>query len=152
MSELVIRDATESDIDAVLDIERLSFSDPWCREAFCTNLREDCIFSLVCDGEKAVGYEILAVIPPEGELYNIAVHPDCKGLGYAQRLYFETESRAYQKGVRTVYLEVREGNLRARKFYEKLGFTNIGIRKNYYHQPTENAVLMSKNIEINGKK
>ncbi len=152
MSELIIRDANESDIGAVAEIEKLSFSDPWSIEAFYANLlNESCIFSLACDGEKVIGYEIFAVIPPEGELYNIAIHPDHKGCGAAKKLYEYVECRAYEKGVRTAYLEVRESNLRAKGFYKKLGFTEIGVRKNYYHQPTENAVLMIKNIEISGK-
>ncbi len=148
MSEFIIRDALEGDIDAVLEIEKLSFSDPWSREAFYASLNSSCIFSLICDGERVAGYVIFALIPPEGEIYNIAVHPDYLGLGASKRLYDDTERRAYEKGVRTVYLEVRESNLRARRFYEKLGYIELGVRKNYYHQPTENAVLMSKNTEI----
>ncbi len=151
MSELLIRKATDADISEIMEIEKSSFPDPWSESAFRVNLINENIFSVVCLDGRVVGYAIISVIPPEGELYNIAVASELQGKGVSEQLFNETQSQAYERGVRTIYLEVRESNLRARSFYKKLGFSEIGIRKKYYHQPTENAVLMSKNIEINGK-
>ncbi len=151
MSELLIRKATDADISEIMEIEKSSFPDPWSESAFRVNLINENIFSVVCLDGRVVGYAIISVIPPEGELYNIAVASKLQGKGVSEQLFNETQSQAYERGVRTIYLEVRESNLRARSFYKKLGFSEIGIRKKYYHQPTENAVLMSKNIEINGK-
>ncbi len=146
MKNFFIRRAEERDLTAICEIEKVSFPDYWSEEAFRANLDDGSIFNVICDGYVIIGYEILSLIPPESELYNIAVLPEYRGTGAADLLYSETEKAAAENGVDTVFLEVRESNLRARRFYEKTGFKAVGKRKKYYRYPTEDAVLMMKNI------
>ncbi len=144
--EFTVRDAVNSDIDKIYEIECLSFSNPWSREDFISNLGDSYIFSVICESETVIGYAIVSVTPPEGELYNIAVLSEYRGTGAAHLLLGTAFEAARKRNVETVYLEVRESSLRARSYYKKEGFTELGLRKNYYKNPTENAVLMTKNI------
>ncbi len=141
-----VRTATEADIDRILEIERASFPDPWVREAFTANLGAGYIFSVICNNEDIIGFAILSLISPEAELYNIAVVSEYRGSGAAQTLFNSVIFDAKAQNIEAVFLEVRESNLRARGFYKKEGFSELGIRKNYYKHPTENAVLMAKNL------
>ncbi len=144
--DLYIRSVTEQDIDRITEIERASFSDPWSRESFLANIGDGCVFFAACNLDEIVGFAIIALIPPEGELYNIALLPEYRGTGAAKLLFDTVINTAKEKGVEALFLEVRESNIRARKFYEKNGFSVIGVRKNYYKTPTENAIIMSKNL------
>ena len=85
---------------------------------------------------------ISSLIAPEGELYRIAVDEKYRrrGLG-RERLGFAAAALA-ERGLRSFFLEVREKNLPARALYASLGFTECGVRKNYYKNPTDNAILM----------
>ena len=93
-------------------------------------------------GEEILGYCGLLAIPDEGELLNIAVRQDSRGQGIGTRLMEELIRASKPLGVRSVFLEVRESNLTARGLYEKFGFRQTGLRRNYYQMPQENAVIM----------
>ena len=79
----------------------------------------------------------------EGYVSNVAVDPDCRRMGIADALICEIVSRAKALELSFVTLEVRESNAPARRLYEKHGFENVGLRKNYYDFPKENAILMT---------
>lgn len=82
----------------------------------------------------------------EGEIARIAIAPSMRRQGAAGQMFQELVAFCEEQQITRIMLEVREGNKAARRFYEKCGFTEDGIRKNYYENPQENAILMSKNL------
>ena len=140
-----IRRSRPDDATDISVMEEQIFGDPFCRKD---------IFSYICsetgmcftalDESGVVGYIIGTKIPPEGEIYRIAVREDKRqrGIGYRLLSYaLKTESG---NGVETVFLEVRSRNDAARALYKAYGFQEIGIRKNYYQNPQDDAVVMVK--------
>ncbi len=150
MNDITIREATLSDLDAILAIEQLSFTVPWSRDSFESSLASDqiTVFAAEKDGRIA-GFGCVWVLSPESEILNIAVHPDERGGGVGRLLLNAMLQSAANKGADTAFLEVRESNTPARTLYETSGFTPLGIRRNYYTKPTENAVIMQKLLQQN---
>jgi ribosomal-protein-alanine N-acetyltransferase len=137
--------------DAIADIEKGSFSDPWSREAFissATSPLTDITVALSYEGSvpSVCGYSVTVSVPPECEILNIAVAKDQRRKGIAELLMKDIAERASKRGCDTLMLEVRESNLAARALYEKIGFEAVGIRKAYYRYPTEDAILMDRRI------
>ncbi len=132
----------------VADIERLEklcFSVPWTNEQIRSQLGGDShvfIAARSTDGT-ILGYVGLMYVLDEGYVSNVAVDPDCRHMGIADALICEIVSRAKALELSFVTLEVRESNAPARRLYEKHGFENVGLRKNYYDFPKENAILMT---------
>lgn len=138
----------EAYLRAVAAIEKQCFSDPWTlpmiEESLGTGL--DVYLLLVEEGAASIvaGYCVFRVIAGEGELFRIAVAPDRRGLGYGKKLMDGMVDYSRENGVLAITLEVREGNLTARNLYKSYGFVEESIRKNYYREPVENAVIMWK--------
>ena len=145
-----IRRAHPDDATAIAEMEINIFGDPWSKKD---------IFSYICsesgmcftalDGGEPIAYIIGQKIPPEAEIYRIAVRPDKRQRGIGYRLLSYALKTELGSGVETVFLEVREGNIPARALYRAYGFTEIITRKNYYQNPTENAVIMIRDSKIN---
>lgn len=132
------------DIPAIVAIERLSFSTPWSRVAFLSEIGKPFSFTRVASSEDTIaGYICVNHILDEAHIMNLAVHPGFRRLGIATRLLKEALKELKRKGADFFYLEVRSSNLAARKFYERSGFRVVGRRKNYYQSPEEDALLMT---------
>jgi ribosomal-protein-alanine N-acetyltransferase len=141
----LLRAATPDDVDAVTDIERASFADPWARASFASLLRRAEVRFRVAEREGAVaGYSIAWFVRDEGELANVAVAPSARGQGVGGALLDELLADAATAGVRVVYLEVRESNAVARALYASRGFEEIGRRRNYYRRPVEDALVLRR--------
>lgn len=141
-----IRRAHPDDATAIAEMEVNIFGDPWGKKDIFSYICSDtgmCFSAL--DGGEVIGYIIGRKIPPEGEIYRIAVRPDRRQRGVGYRLLSYALKTERGSGVETVFLEVRESNIPARALYRAYGFNEISIRKNYYQNPTENAVIMIKN-------
>lgn len=141
-----IRRAHPDDATAIAEMEVNIFGDPWGKKDIFSYICSDtgmCFTAL--DGGEVIGYIIGRKIPPEGEIYRIAVRPDRRQRGIGYRLLSYALKTELGSGVETVFLEVRESNIPARALYKAYGFNEISIRKNYYQNPTENAVIMIKN-------
>ncbi len=143
----LIRPLSEDDIDAICAIENASFSNPWTRKMFLAELNfQGFHFSRVAEDEASgqlVGYNFFWIVPEdEVQIANIAVHPDHRRQGIAQLLIDDAIQEGKVRNVTSVSLEVRESNLPARKFYEKLGFKQVGNRPNYYNHPKEDALIL----------
>lgn len=149
MKEPFIRAMVNGDLPPVMEIERASFPAPWTTGMFRQQLRlDDIAVNLVIEtGGRVVGYAVSWLTFDEMHLLSIAVIPSERRRGYASRLLDEVIRRGARMGVGTVILEVRTGNVAARKFYEERGFTVIGIRKRYYADTGEDAILMELDIE-----
>ena len=146
----VLRRAEEGDVDAIVAIERRSFSDPWPRGAFLSLVRRDDAHVVVAvpdppadpGAPPVLGYAIAWFIVGEGEVGNVAVHPDARGRGAGARLLDAALAEAERRGAATMFLEVRESNEAARRLYASRGFTEVGRRRRYYRRPDEDALVM----------
>ena len=142
---LPVRAATEGDLDAVVAIERASFSDPWSRGSFRSLVGAAHVyFPVVADGASLVAFAIAIFAADEGELANIAVTPAARGRGLGSRLLDQVLSVAVARGAGTVWLEVRESNAAARALYGSRGFMEAGRRKRYYDDPVEDALVLRR--------
>jgi len=143
MDAVQIRLMVLEDIDSVCEMEIILFSAPWSRESFENELKKDYNLSYVAvDGEKVVGYIICWLVVDEVHIGNIAVHPDYQRRKIGELLVNKVLS--HSNHFVWAGLEVRKSNKQARAFYLKLGFREIGVRKNYYTNNSEDAILMSK--------
>ena len=141
----------ESDIEAAHEIETLSFPTPWSKFLFLKDVKENphSIFFVAKEGGKIEGYGGYWIILDEMNIVNLAVHPLSRRKGIGSRILTEILKTGLQKGGKIATLEVRESNLAAQKLYEKFGFKVIAIRKKYYQDRDENAVVMWLNpVEI----
>ncbi|MGD7045881.1 ribosomal protein S18-alanine N-acetyltransferase [Jeotgalibacillus proteolyticus] len=142
--ELEFRWMTMNDIDAVLTVEQESFSVPWKRVAFENELtvNQFAKYLLLVKDEEVIGYCGLWLIMDEAHVTNIAILPKLRGQKLGERLMKKVLELAEDAGARTVTLEVRVSNDIARSLYKKLGFLDGGIRKNYYTDNQEDALVM----------
>jgi len=138
-----IRLAKDEDLDSIKKIEQEAFSDPWSDEAFA-NLTNSWSFVLIKD-EEVIGYIFYYGVKEEKSIINFAVRSDFQGMGLGEFLLTETMQIMHNDGVKLLFLEVRVSNFKARNLYKKVGFQEIGIRKNYYRIPEEDAVVMVYN-------
>ena len=149
MTEVII--ATEGDIPRILEIEHEAFSPPWTHGALLAEIyNEDSFFALAVLQGEVVGFCILRRMADEGELLQIAVDPMYRRRGLADKLVIAALDWAKAQGLHSVFLEVRVSATPAAALYEKHGFESMGQRKDYYTDPTEDAVLMRKGLVARG--
>lgn len=137
-----IRKAVSADLEAMFEIEQACIADPWSMAAFESSFAANGALFLVAEAEngEVCGFVTANAVLDEISIYNIAVKEGFRRLGIAWALISELEkSEPYR-----IDLEVRESNASAIALYEKCGFEQVGMRKNFYAKPTENAVLMTK--------
>ena len=133
------------DLDQVMEIETDLFAMPWTKEGMFTFLtREDTMFFVVEEKNRILGYCSMQTVLDEGDILNVAVCRDRQKEGIGYFLVNSMLMLAEAQGIHLDHLEVREGNGSARRLYQRLGFLEDGLRKNYYTDPQENAVLMTK--------
>jgi ribosomal-protein-alanine N-acetyltransferase len=135
-----------ADVPRMLEIERACFSDPWTARMFADEFAYGASYFGAFDaaGTQLLGYAGVSSVLDEGELRNIAVAPGAQRRGVASELLSVLLSSAAENGVSVMYLEVRAGNAPAIGLYEKFGFERVGLRRNYYVRPREDAILMRK--------
>ena len=136
---------TIRDLEQVILLDRESFSLPWSESSFKFEIEKNessrCWVSEI--GQNIVAMMVAWVIVDEVHIATFAVQPNLRRQGIARQLLAHTLLDAYLSGARKGYLEVRRGNLAARALYEKFGFIEIGIRKKYYQDNGEDAVMMN---------
>lgn len=150
---LTRRPMTVRDLDAVVAVEARSYSHPWSRGNFTDSLAAGYRAEVLVDGDGGlVGYCIAMTGVDELHLLNITVAPDWQGQGHGQALMAALQRHAVQQGLATLWLEVREGNHRARALYRRLGFSEVGLRRGYYPAAVrrEDAVVMSLALGARG--
>ena len=146
---MMITTMTNAHVSQVADLEKLCFSDPWSEKSVASELDNPLSIWLVAvEGECLAGYVGSQTVLDESDMMNIAVHPDFRRCGVAKQLVEQLVEALKQRGSRCLTLEVRASNEPARKLYEKLGFQQIGLRKNYYRNPREDALILRKEWEI----
>lgn len=135
------------DIEAVLTIEQLCFPTPWSRFAFYTELTENhyALYVVGKVGGQVVAYAGTWVILDEAHITNVAVHPDWQGRGFGRDILLTLLARAKARGATRATLEVRKHNGHAQQLYLKYGFSFQGLRRGYYTDTGEDALVMWKN-------
>lgn len=139
-----IREMRIDDLDQVMVIEKENFSVPWTENGFFTLLiRQDMLFLVAEEEGRILGYAGMILIPDEGEITNVSVAATARRRGIGRELLRVLFEKAKAAGIRFVYLEVRVSNEAAIRLYKQYGFVKEGIRRNYYEEPTEDAMVMS---------
>lgn len=144
---LEVRRMQEEDLDAAAAIEQTLFSKPWSRESLAgaIKMQGNLYLSAFWDGQLA-GYCGMWRSFEEGNITNVAVAEPFRRRGIAVGMLTRLMEMAGEEGVSRFFLEVRAGNQPALRLYEGLGFSSIGIRKNFYECPAEDAVIMEKTL------
>ena len=138
-----IRKASAKDTTRISELEAEIFSDPWSERSVADTISHEgaMCYVAVRDGE-IIAYILGRIIPPEGEIYRIATAPLHRKRGIAYRLLDYAVKCERGHGLETLFLEVRSQNAPARALYNAYGFREIGIRKKYYKNPDDDAIIM----------
>ena len=141
---LVVRQAEERDIKPMAEMDVLCFSAPWSEESFDKEIRENRLaFYIVAEIDgRMVGYAGLWCIVDEGHITNVAVHPDFRRKGIGEALVSVLLEHTIKNGITSHTLEARVSNDAAISLYKKFGFQPAGLRKNYYEDNGEDAIIM----------
>ena len=140
-----IMEMTAAHTGQIAELEKICFSDPWSEKSIASELDSRLsLWLVVMDGETVVGYVGSQSVLGETDMMNIAVSPNYRRQGIAEKLVVELIEKLREKGNHSLMLEVRSSNDPAQKLYEKLGFEQVGRRKNYYRNPKEDALILRK--------
>ena len=146
--QIFIRRVRCADLQGIMEIERQSFQNPWSWQLFADLVMASSggsvLFNVAVRGDRVIGYAIAEIVGPELHLTNLAVAAEYRKGGIGSKLTTLLEVWGRQKGGEEVWLEVREHNSAAIRFYGNLGYQIRGRRKGYYCHPREDAFLMSK--------
>lgn len=131
----------------VAALEKRCFSDPWSEASIRAELLNPLSTWLVNeeDGE-VTGYIGAQSVPPEADLMNLAVSPDCRRQKIGAKLLFRMIELLHRQGIESLFLEVRPSNTAAIALYEAFGFEQVGRRQKYYVNPTEDALILRKEL------
>jgi ribosomal-protein-alanine N-acetyltransferase len=133
-------------IDDIMIVEKLSFKIPWTRESILEEIKNNKLaryLSVKVNG-RVVGYAGMWCVCNEGHITNIAVHPEFRSAGLGTRLIESLIDTAKREGISSLTLEVRKSNIIAQNLYRKFGFEECGIRRSYYADNGEDAIIMWK--------
>ena len=135
----------EGHVAPIAQLEKLCFSDPWSENSIASELNSRLSYWLVAvENGEVLGYIGSQSVLGESDMMNVAVHPDHRRRGIAEALVTALSKDLKARDNVCLTLEVRASNAPAIALYEKLGFAQIGLRKNYYRNPKEDAVIMRK--------
>lgn len=145
--EFVVRRFEPNDIKSLANLEKECFSRPWSEESLLTEFSKRNLFCFVAislQNSKIIGYIGCYYVLDECYITNLAVSSLVRGQGTGRALVEEVLKEAMQRNFAFVTLEVRASNIVAINLYKRLGFKEQGMRKAYYSNPTEDAILMTK--------
>ena len=143
-----IRPARIGDLREVAAIERTVFSDPWSPAMLRRALEDQPALVAMDERGSVVGYLLASAMADEGEILNLAVHPAHRRRGLGARLTTEGIDLLRFRGVRQVFLEVRESNVGAQRLYRGLGFEPVARRRWYYRNPREDALILARSLRV----
>ena len=147
---MIFAKMTEKHVAQVAALEKLCFgTEAWSEKSVASELENKLALWIVAEDEgKVLGYVGSQTVMEETDMMNIAVHPDCRKQGIATGLIVGLVGALKQQGSHSLTLEVRVSNAPAIALYEKLGFLQVGLRKNYYRNPKEDALILRKEWEV----
>ena len=139
-----VKNLLENHIDKIAELEKLCFSEPWSAEAILDSFRSGTVFLVAEKQGKVLGYVGIKPVLDEGYITNVAVFPEYRRMGVGSALMQNLDKLAADKNLSFISLEVRRSNLPAISLYESFGYKSEGIRKNFYREPLEDAIIMTK--------
>ena len=147
---MIITDMTENHVAQVAELEKVCFgSAAWSEKSIASELENPLsIWLVMVEADKVLGYVGSQTVIDETDMMNIAVHPDYRRKGIAGSLVEALIARLKACGSRQLTLEVRVSNESARRLYDELGFCEIAIRKRYYQNPKEDALILRKEWDL----
>lgn len=151
-SKFILRKMKGEDIPEVMEIEKISFKSPWPEFHFYEEITNPYSHPYVLEGKfmdgrnQIVGYIFLWVFGEEIEIANIAVHPNYRNMKIGTSM-LSTVEEIFRDKSKKIFLEVRVSNIPARNLYKKMGYREVGIRKRYYTDNFEDAIIMMKEID-----
>ena len=146
---MTIEKMSASHVAQVAELEKICFSDPWSENSVASELENELALWLVAVKEdRVLGYVGSQTVLGETDMMNVAVHPDSRRQGIAEALVLALVAELEKIASKCLTLEVRASNEPARQLYEKLGFSQIGRRPNYYRNPKEDALILRKEWEL----
>ncbi len=147
---MIIRKMTDADIKNAAEIEKLCFVHPWSEQSIKDEMdKENSVFLMAYEGENPIGYVGLSVVFDEGYMGNLAVIEAYRRNGVGRALMRELLNECLKLDLAFATLEVRSSNTPAINLYKSLGFDEVGRRKNYYKEPLEDALLLTKFFKEN---
>lgn len=145
---MMITEMKADHVPQVAVLEKFCFADPWSEMSIASELQNLWSYWLVAvSGDTVVGYIGSQSSFDEADVMNVAVHPDFRRQGIAEKLISTLVEELKNRGIHALMLEVRASNAPAIALYEKLGFQQVGLRKNYYRNPKEDALILRKEWE-----
>ena len=142
---MIIAKMNESHVAEVAALEAMCFSEPWSEKSVASELTNPLSLWLVAlEGENVIGYVGSQTVMGWSDMMNVAVHPDHRRLGVGKSLIEELIRQLREQGSENLTLEVRASNENAKALYAGLDFMEVGRRKNYYHNPKEDALILRK--------
>ncbi len=142
---MTIVNMTQAHISPIAELEKLCFSAPWSESSIAYELNNPLSLWLVAEANgQVMGYIGSQSVLPESDVMNVAVFPQYRRKGVAEKLVIALAEALKAAGNETLTLEVRASNVPAIALYEKLGFVQVGLRKNYYRDPKEDALILQK--------
>ena len=146
---MIILEMNAAHVSQVAALERICFADPWSEMSIASELQNLWSYWLVAlEDDRVIGYVGTQSSIDEADIMNVAVHPDFRRQGIAEALINRLVADLKERDIYALLLEVRVSNMPAITLYEKLGFSQVGRRKNYYHNPKEDALILRKEWEI----
>lgn len=147
-NNLRIEQMTSKDIDGVFEVEKSCFEHYWSKESFKKELTNDSARYLIAKiDDKIVGYVGIWLIIDEGHITNVAVHKDHRGQKIGDKLVQALVELCKKNNISSMTLEVRVSNIVAQNLYKKYGFKMAGIRKEYYSDNKEDAIIMWNQVK-----
>ncbi|MDD6478841.1 MAG: ribosomal protein S18-alanine N-acetyltransferase [Oscillospiraceae bacterium] len=134
----------ERHIEKIAELEKVCFSEPWSAEGIYESYKTGTVFFVAEKNEKVLGYAGIKPVLDEGYITNIAVFPEYRKQSVASSILKKIDNFAEERSLSFVSLEVRESNTPAISLYDKFGYKCEGVRKNFYRDPCENAIIMTK--------
>ncbi|MBE6043125.1 MAG: ribosomal-protein-alanine N-acetyltransferase [Clostridium thermopalmarium] len=147
MDNLVVHEIEECDLEDVLDIYNLSFTPFWSLDSLKNEIKNKFSKYIVVKKEnKVIGFAALWIILDEINIINIAIHPNYRGIGASNLLMDAIIDICKEHKIPSITLEVRSNNIVAQNLYKKYGFTEEGLRKNYYGEELHAIIMWKRNI------
>jgi len=146
MNDLLIRPANKNDVKPIADLEKLCFSLPWSERSFFEEITKNKIarYAVAENCGQIIGYAGVWLVTDEGHITNVAVHPDFRRKGIARELVSSLMESSGKEGIKSYTLEVRISNEEAIELYKNLNFKACGVRREYYDDNSEDALIMWK--------
>lgn len=146
---MMITKMTQCHVPQIAELEKLCFHDPWSENSITSELDNKLSCWLVAlDKDQVVGYVGSQTVLGETDMMNIAIHPDYRKQGIASALINALIETLKERGSHSLMLEVRSSNEPAKSLYFKIGFESVGIRRNYYRNPKEDALILRKEWNV----